>query len=312
MISTIAASSEELAVDASGEPVLATAPVAESVDSLQARLGEVHRVRDHQARASSISSCATADSSASSTADADPAAARADTWVYPTFNCAPFGIQTDLDATLALLAAAPPAGQVRLATAYLNPSPTLGAALARACPVGHVDILTAHPDSHGFRGARGVAGRLLPGIYDRLARAELLPWLATARAAVGIAAGSASGRVADVPRGLTGAPQGGRDGGKAESEGVSGVKAMDGDGEMATPIRLLGYRRPSWTYHAKGLWVEPGAGGGGGNDVIATVVGSSNFGRRSYGLDFEAQMVSLPDAPPTWGLALRCTQWPSN
>ena len=48
------------------------------------------------------------------------------------------------------------------------------------------------------------------------------------------------------------------------------------------------YERGGWRFHAKGFWLTEG---GGGERVWATTVGSSNFGARSEGLDFEAGCV---------------------
>jgi CDP-diacylglycerol---glycerol-3-phosphate 3-phosphatidyltransferase len=54
-----------------------------------------------------------------------------------------------------------------------------------------------------------------------------------------------------------------------------------------------------WTYHAKGLWISlpsnPPARGGNGVDI--SVVGSSNYTKRSYGLDLEAGCVILTSDP---------------
>jgi hypothetical protein len=48
--------------------------------------------------------------------------------------------------------------------------------------------------------------------------------------------------------------------------------------------RLCEWRRPGWTYHAKGVWVEPPPslpqlkGKRDGEPIIATIIGSSNYG----------------------------------
>lgn len=51
-------------------------------------------------------------------------------------------------------------------------------------------------------------------------------------------------------------------------------------------ISLLEYERPSWTYHAKGLWYTAL------DDSLPslTVIGSSNYGERSVNRDLEAQL----------------------
>eukprot|EP01065_Artemidia_motanka_P030028 TRINITY_DN3604_c3_g3_i1.p1 TRINITY_DN3604_c3_g3~~TRINITY_DN3604_c3_g3_i1.p1 ORF type:complete len:541 (+),score=158.97 TRINITY_DN3604_c3_g3_i1:894-2516(+) len=48
-------------------------------------------------------------------------------------------------------------------------------------------------------------------------------------------------------------------------------------------VTLWGWRRKGWTFHGKGIWVLPE----GGRRAALTVVGSSNFGRRSEDLDME-------------------------
>lgn len=45
-----------------------------------------------------------------------------------------------------------------------------------------------------------------------------------------------------------------------------------------------------WTYHAKGLWVSL-AGDGDGKGADISVVGSSNYTKRSYSLDLETGVV---------------------
>lgn len=52
-------------------------------------------------------------------------------------------------------------------------------------------------------------------------------------------------------------------------------------------ISLLEYERPSWTYHAKGLWyTQPDS-----SLPCMTVFGSSNYGERSVNRDLESQIV---------------------
>mmetsp|Transcript_27780 Transcript_27780/g.55974 ORF Transcript_27780/g.55974 Transcript_27780/m.55974 type:complete len:510 (+) Transcript_27780:44-1573(+) len=172
-----------------------------------------------------------------------------DTWVFPTLQVGPLGISQDYRATEAILKVAPQSGSVNLATAYLNPPPEFTALLAAASPAGVLRVLTAHYDSHGFHNARGLMS-LVPKCYEAIARLRVLPALA------------------------------------AQRPGTS---------------RFLSYRRQYWTYHAKGLWIWPTTdeeeGGGGGSEgkgssaSIVTVAGSSNYGRRSFELDLESQLV---------------------
>ncbi|DBA01871.1 TPA: hypothetical protein N0F65_006019 [Lagenidium giganteum] len=62
-------------------------------------------------------------------------------------------------------------------------------------------------------------------------------------------------------------------------------------GGLSTHIREFG--RPSWTFHGKGMWFSPQPGG----TVPLTIMGSSNFGRRSYGCDLESQLVMYTKNP---------------
>lgn len=52
-----------------------------------------------------------------------------------------------------------------------------------------------------------------------------------------------------------------------------------------------------WTYHAKGLWVTFPEAGGAAEDPSLTVVGSSNYTKRSYELDLEANVVIATSDP---------------
>jgi CDP-diacylglycerol--glycerol-3-phosphate 3-phosphatidyltransferase len=115
--------------------------------------------------------------------------------------------------------------------------------------------------------------------------------------------------------------------------------AGDRDGAAAAAtaplLRLRHYRRPGWTYHAKGLWLWPAAaaevvGGGvrrpqagegealaGGagaqgdaacfdaSGPVATLVGSSNFGERSARRDLELSCVIVATDP---GVRRRATR----
>jgi len=55
--------------------------------------------------------------------------------------------------------------------------------------------------------------------------------------------------------------------------------------------KLLEYNRKNWTFHAKGLWT------GIGKFPQLTIIGSSNFGRRSYERDFESQLFLFTRNP---------------
>ncbi|KAJ3333712.1 CDP-diacylglycerol--glycerol-3-phosphate 3-phosphatidyltransferase [Blyttiomyces sp. JEL0837] len=53
-------------------------------------------------------------------------------------------------------------------------------------------------------------------------------------------------------------------------------------------IELREYKREGWTFHAKGLWCSIGQ-----SPPAMTIIGSSNFGRRSLVRDMEAQLIVL-------------------
>jgi CDP-diacylglycerol--glycerol-3-phosphate 3-phosphatidyltransferase len=188
-----------------------------------------------------------------------PAAApssSADTWVFPTLQCAPLGIRQDQEATAALLRAVPDTSTVNFCTAYLNPPPPLVHALAAAAPQGAVTVLSAHPESHGFRGARGVMA-YVSRCYEYLLVRRVLPALRAAR---------------------------------------------------PSALRVLAYRRANWTYHAKGIWIFPNAHAADTGGAV-TVVGSSNFGRRSSELDLECQMTILTEDPALCALLKEEWRW---
>jgi len=175
-----------------------------------------------------------------------PSSQPPDTWVFPTINCAPLGITQDFSVTRLLLDSVPRHGEVRLATAYLNPPEALTKSLASSAPDGNVSVLTAHPVSHGFRSARGLMS-LVPKCYAHIEARELGP--------------------------------------------AFDARDARKEGRPIQPIQMLSYHRPSWTYHAKGLWLREKAGKDPSGPLV-TVMGSSNFGRRSYELDLEAQLVT--------------------
>lgn len=53
------------------------------------------------------------------------------------------------------------------------------------------------------------------------------------------------------------------------------------------------FKRPGWTFHGKGMWFSPSVEAG----TPLTIIGSSNFGRRSYGCDLESQLVMYTRDP---------------
>ncbi|KAF4033448.1 PLD-like domain [Phytophthora infestans] len=59
------------------------------------------------------------------------------------------------------------------------------------------------------------------------------------------------------------------------------------------PTVLREFNRPNWTFHGKGMWWRPPSDGRSSARGLPqlTVVGSSNFGQRSYGCDLESNLV---------------------
>ena len=55
--------------------------------------------------------------------------------------------------------------------------------------------------------------------------------------------------------------------------------------------------KEGWTYHAKGLWVTFPSTSTNVEDPSLTVVGSSNYTKRSYELDLEANVVNCTTSP---------------
>ena len=189
------------------------------------------------------------------------------TSVYPVI-CHPPTINTELPAFTTLLAR--PISSYTFTAGYFNPHPMITASLLAASSVPNSasgSILTASPHANGFFGSKGISG-LLPAAYTHLS----LRFLQAAR--------GKHVELREWQRGIVG-------------------------------------ERDGWTYHAKGLWVtlqadsssqrettssipsseisssDLSTGFEKGNDSSAvagpsvTLIGSSNYTTRSYGLDLE-------------------------
>jgi len=167
-------------------------------------------------------------------------------------------LPSDVEVTLALLEESPHEATVQMSSAYLNPSPMLLRALQRH---SKVDLLTAGRLSHGFR-PKPKAGNKgtawIPTVFDHLQYEALWP-----------------------------------------------------------NSRLWHWQRDGWTFHAKGLWLEAVPVANHHDDerkndtgeehdhgakedrspLLAAMVGSSNFGRRSFERDVESNLVLV--FPPT-------------
>lgn len=183
------------------------------------------------------------------------------TSVYPTI-CFPPSLNTELPALRVLFSS--PVDSYTFAAGYFNPHPLITSSII-ACSSSpnkaSGKVLTAHPFANGFYNSSGVSG-LLPAAYTHLS----LRFLQAAR--------GANIQLQEWQRGMVGQPEG-------------------------------------WTFHAKGLWItllnsrvpsspssaspewsessavenplQPGPG--------ITVIGSSNYTKRSYGLDLEVGAV---------------------
>ena len=213
-------------------------------------------------------------------ADTGPVASElppTDTTLYPLLVL-PRAANSELPVLRQLLAQAYPPGSRYLFTAgYFNPHPAVTQgllALASGTAAVQGTVLTASPWANGFFGSRGVSG-LLPPAYTLLARRFL-------QAADAQTAGAV--RLREWRCGTVGRPHG-------------------------------------WTYHAKGLWITLGGeqgqeaaeeaavsekaaaaavsektaaaadgktGGSASAGPALTLLGSSNYTVRSYGLDTEA------------------------
>lgn len=180
------------------------------------------------------------------------------TTIYPVLSLVPLlSTSTELPALtkiLTSLARPPFTGSTWTFTAgYFNMTSSFRRLLLSTRPASGT-VLTAHPHANGFFGSAGVSG-MLPDAYTHLAKMFLR---------------------------------------KVKHE------------HLASSIVLKEWKKGKvneqggWTYHAKGLWVSfPRALTPGSNtaqtempeDPSLTVVGSSNYTKRSYELDLEANVI---------------------
>jgi len=66
--------------------------------------------------------------------------------------------------------------------------------------------------------------------------------------------------------------------------------------------KVLMYERPGWTFHAKGIWITSHSNADKCNNrelisdtssLVSTIIGSSNYGARSYDLDVESNCILI-------------------
>lgn len=200
-----------------------------------------------------------------------PSPSTTSTCVYPVI-CHPPTINTELPAFTTLLARR--ISSYTFTAGYFNPHPIITSSLLAAaslpkCAPG--SILTASPYANGFFGSKGISG-LLPAAYTHLS----LKFLQAAR--------GTNIELREWQRGVVGQNDG-------------------------------------WTYHAKGLWVtlqpdsQPETASSNSNNKISsilptdpkdrdrsasagpsvTVIGSSNYTTRSYGLDLEVGAIVVTE-----------------
>ena len=167
-----------------------------------------------------------------------------------------------MQVTCGVLGVGDEATQLTLATGYFNLTEIYCASLLAGRST--VTVLTAHPTANGFLGAAGPAGGI-PHAYTAIARAFHQRC-------------SAAGQLHRVGRSVL---------------DTASVTVM-----YHGQVSLHEYRRPDWTFHAKGLWVAPAPGG----PPCLTMVGSPNFGYRSVHRDLETQLTLLTRDP---GLQVR-------
>lgn len=183
------------------------------------------------------------------------------TSVYPIFSHPPT-LNTELPALRALFSSS--VASYTFAAGYFNPHPLITASIIACSSTPSPapgKVLTAHPLANGFYNSSGISG-LLPAAYTHLS----LRFLQAAR--------GANVQVQEWQRGAVGQPGG-------------------------------------WTFHAKGLWITlfnstvPASSSSTSatsaetpttQDVLQpgpaiTVIGSSNYTKRSYGLDLEAGAI---------------------
>ena len=186
------------------------------------------------------------------------------TTVYPVLSLVPLlDTSTELPALTTLLtrlSQAPLHPSTWTFTAgYFNMTPSFRRLLLATRPASGT-VLTAHPHANGFFGSKGVSG-MLPDAYTHLSKMFL--------------------------------------------------KRVRYDG-LSESIVLKEWKRgrvdepDGWTYHAKGLWMtfpsSPNAGSSPtapkkDDDPSLTVVGSSNYTKRSYELDLEANVIIATSDP---------------
>ena len=168
---------------------------------------------------------------------------------------------TDTESTLSLLEeGAVHHDTLQLSSAYLNPTAEMMSVLRH---YDDVQFLTAGHVSHGFRPKKKAGNKgkeWIPTVFDHLADDTL---------------------------------------NMLNNEGCLPSSSSSATTPTRTKAQLYHWEREDWTFHAKGIWLREGAGHGDyqHDQVAAAIVGSSNFGERSFVRDMESNLslVFVPD-----------------
>ncbi|KAF2750246.1 CDP-diacylglycerol-glycerol-3-phosphate 3-phosphatidyltransferas-like protein [Sporormia fimetaria CBS 119925] len=186
------------------------------------------------------------------------------TTVYPVLSFVPLlETSTELPALTTILTrlSQPPfhPASWTFTAGYFNMTPSFRRLLLSTRPASGT-VLTAHPYANGFYGSKGVSG-MLPDAYTHLAKMFLK---------------------------------------RVRYEG------LDKNITLKEWQRGKVNEEGGWTYHAKGLWItfptssdasSPPAPPEKGEDPSLTVIGSSNYTKRSYQLDLEANVIIATSDP---------------
>ncbi|KAH7295162.1 hypothetical protein KP509_27G035600 [Ceratopteris richardii] len=181
----------------------------------------------------------------------------ANTWVFPTIQIGSLGIYQDELCILWMLENLPARSCVHFASAYLNLTKEFQAALIQGSINKCFKIITASPQANGFYGSRGISG-LIPKAYSLLEK--------------------------DFYEQTC----------KNAAEKVFEQCSLHSSSNCKCGVRLFEYKKPGWTFHAKGMWCYLPDGI---NLPNMTLIGSSNFGFRSRQRDIEAQLFVVTVEP---------------
>uniref|UniRef100_A0A6T7GI72 CDP-diacylglycerol--glycerol-3-phosphate 3-phosphatidyltransferase n=1 Tax=Attheya septentrionalis TaxID=420275 RepID=A0A6T7GI72_9STRA len=175
----------------------------------------------------------------------------------PPFPC---DVEVTRNLILAALEDDATSSSVRICSAYLNPTPYLLSALRQFCKGNAAYLLTAGPSSHGFAPKKNSTASAPSGSSRN--------WIPS-----------------------------------AFIELTSHVEKEINPNNDANGSKVLLYERPGWTFHCKGLWLSGQTERGEPSSreahfcqeefVMATIVGSGNYGARSEDRDMESNCILI-------------------